>query len=129
MFWLHNRDTVATISDLSPQTDNILYVQFVGRPATSAISMRCRSRRIAAPGSRWRLQRRRHGRRGRLCGVAQESEHALPDGDPRWLQRCGGQTSAEPVAGSGGSGAVPEPASLILAVVAADRAVFAQSTT
>jgi hypothetical protein len=29
-FWLHNRDKVATLSDLSPQTDNILYVQFVG---------------------------------------------------------------------------------------------------
>jgi hypothetical protein len=29
-FWLHNRDQVATLSDLSPQTDNILYVQFVG---------------------------------------------------------------------------------------------------
>jgi hypothetical protein len=27
---LHNRDKVATISNLSPQTDNILYVQFVG---------------------------------------------------------------------------------------------------
>ena len=27
---LHNRDRVATISNLSPQTDNILYVQFVG---------------------------------------------------------------------------------------------------
>ena len=27
---LHNRDTVATISNLSPQADNILYVQFVG---------------------------------------------------------------------------------------------------
>jgi hypothetical protein len=27
---LHNRDRVATISDLSPQTDDILYVQFVG---------------------------------------------------------------------------------------------------
>jgi hypothetical protein len=28
--WMHNRDRVATISNLSPQTDNILYVQFVG---------------------------------------------------------------------------------------------------
>lgn len=27
---LHNRDTVATISNVSPQTGNILYVQFVG---------------------------------------------------------------------------------------------------
>jgi hypothetical protein len=27
---LHNRDTIATISGLSPQTSNILYVQFVG---------------------------------------------------------------------------------------------------
>ena len=26
----HNRDMVATISDLSPQTDNILYVEFIG---------------------------------------------------------------------------------------------------
>jgi hypothetical protein len=29
-FSMHNRDRVATISDLSPQTDDILYVQFVG---------------------------------------------------------------------------------------------------
>lgn len=28
--WLHNRDMVATISGLSPQTDNILYVTFKG---------------------------------------------------------------------------------------------------
>lgn len=30
MPWLHNRDQIAEISGLSPQTDNILYVQFVG---------------------------------------------------------------------------------------------------
>ena len=28
--WFHNRDTVATLSGLTPQADNILYVQFVG---------------------------------------------------------------------------------------------------
>lgn len=28
--WLHNRDTVATISNLSPQTSDILYVEFTG---------------------------------------------------------------------------------------------------
>jgi hypothetical protein len=28
--WLHNRDMVATISNVAPQTDNILYVEFVG---------------------------------------------------------------------------------------------------
>jgi hypothetical protein len=28
--WLHNRDTVATISNLAPQTFNILYVEFIG---------------------------------------------------------------------------------------------------
>ena len=27
---MHNRDQVATISNLSPQTSDILYVQFVG---------------------------------------------------------------------------------------------------
>lgn len=30
MPWLHNRDKVATLSNLSPQTDDILYLQFVG---------------------------------------------------------------------------------------------------
>ena len=30
MPWLHNRDTVATLSNLSPQASNILYVEFVG---------------------------------------------------------------------------------------------------
>lgn len=30
MPWLHNRDTVATLSGLSPQTANILYVKFEG---------------------------------------------------------------------------------------------------
>jgi hypothetical protein len=29
-FWLHNRDQVATLGGLAPQTDNILYVEFVG---------------------------------------------------------------------------------------------------
>jgi hypothetical protein len=28
--WLHNRDTVLTLSNLSPQASNILYVQFTG---------------------------------------------------------------------------------------------------
>jgi hypothetical protein len=28
--WLHNRDTVLTLSNLSPQVSNILYVQFTG---------------------------------------------------------------------------------------------------
>ncbi len=28
--WLHNRDTVATLSNLAPQASNILYVEFVG---------------------------------------------------------------------------------------------------
>ena len=30
MQWLHNRDTVATLTGLAPQTSNILYVQFTG---------------------------------------------------------------------------------------------------
>lgn len=30
MPWLHNRDTVATLTGLAPQTSNILYVQFTG---------------------------------------------------------------------------------------------------
>jgi hypothetical protein len=30
MPWLHNRDTVATLSNLSPQAGNTLYVQFIG---------------------------------------------------------------------------------------------------
>jgi hypothetical protein len=28
--WLHNRDTVVTLSNIAPQTSNILYVQFTG---------------------------------------------------------------------------------------------------
>jgi hypothetical protein len=30
MPWLHNRDTVLTLSNIAPQTSNILYVQFTG---------------------------------------------------------------------------------------------------
>jgi hypothetical protein len=30
MPWLHNRDTVRTLSNIAPQTSNILYVQFTG---------------------------------------------------------------------------------------------------
>jgi hypothetical protein len=30
MFWMHNRDRVATIEGVSPQTDDILYIEFVG---------------------------------------------------------------------------------------------------
>jgi hypothetical protein len=30
MFWMHNRDEVATITGVSPQADDILYVEFVG---------------------------------------------------------------------------------------------------
>jgi hypothetical protein len=50
MFWMHNRDQVATIGNLAPQADNILYVEFVGETGNLGYLNDMQIEGIAAPG-------------------------------------------------------------------------------
>jgi hypothetical protein len=115
-FWLHNRDTVATLSDLSPQTDNILYVQFVGATGNLGYLNDIQIEASAAPVLDGDYNE---------DGVVDAADYVLwrkipsafggdPAGYDAWRANF-----AEPVAGRGESGGVPEPASLILSTVAA----------
>ena len=120
MFWLHNRDSVATLSNLSPQTDNILYVQFVGSTGNLGYLNDMQIEASAAP-----ILDGDHNDDGVVDAADYVAWRKNPNaygGDPAgyaaWRTNFG-----EPVAGSGGgmrgSSGVPEPASLVIAVVAA----------
>lgn len=50
MPWLYNRDKVATIANLAPQTDNILYVEFVGTTGREGFLNAMQIEAAAAPG-------------------------------------------------------------------------------
>jgi hypothetical protein len=115
MFWLHNRDTVAMLSELAPQTDNILYVQFVGSSGNLGYLNAMQIEASAAPILDGDYND---------DGVANAADYVAwrktPNafgGDPAGYQAWQSQFG-EPGVGSGGSGGVPEPASWMLAVVA-----------
>ena len=117
MFWLHNRDKVATIANLSPQTDNILYVQFVGATNNANLGYlnAMQIEAIDAPG----LDGDFNG-----DGTVDAADYVVwrrDDGSPEqfnlWRANFG-MTEAGGGAG-GGSAAVPEPASIMLGIVVA----------
>jgi hypothetical protein len=114
-FWLHNRDSVATLSNLSPQTDNILYVQFVGSTGKLGYLNDIQIEASAVPELNGD-----HNDDGIVNAADYVPWRKIPSafgGDPAGYNAW--RTNfAEPVAGSGGSGGVPEPASLMLVSVA-----------
>jgi hypothetical protein len=128
MPWLHNRDRVATISNLSPQADNILYVQFVGSLSNGHLGYlnTMQLEGIAAAGVSgdfndddivdaadyvvWR--------KNESANLPLPNDDELMSQAERfslWRMNFGEMTTGG--SGSGGSAAIPEPASLMLAVV------------
>jgi hypothetical protein len=127
MFWLHNRDEVATISNIAPQADNILYVGFVGAFGSLGYLNDMQIEAVAAPGV--------HGdfnadgkvdaadyvvwRKNETANNSLPNDNGLTTQTARfdlWRANFGEMTGGP---GSGGSAAVPEPASMMLAIVAA----------
>jgi hypothetical protein len=49
MPWVNNRDKVATLTNVSPQTDNILYIQFVGSTGKGGYLNDMQIQAVAAP--------------------------------------------------------------------------------
>jgi hypothetical protein len=124
-FWLHNRDAVATLTGLTPQTDNILYVQFVGAFGNLGYLNAMQIASLAAPGidgdynddgevdaADYVVWRKVQGTTTVLPndpdgGTIDNRQYAT------WRENFGAGGS-----GSGGSSAVPEPGALMLALVA-----------
>jgi hypothetical protein len=126
----HNRDTIATISNLSPQTNNILYVQFIGSAGHEGYLNELRIVASAAPGltgdynANGKVDAGDYVEWRKYVGTT----HVLSN-DPTggtigatqyntWRANYG---NGGPGAGSGlgSGGAVPEPASLCLAFIGA----------
>jgi hypothetical protein len=121
-FWLHNRDTVATLNNISPQADNIFYVEFVGAFGNLGYLNDMQIEAVAAPGVDgdynddgavdaadyvvWRKYQ------GTTTVLPNDPDGGTIDNRQymTWRENFG--------AGGGGSGgsAVPEPSSLILVV-------------
>jgi len=124
----HNRDKIATISNLSPQANNILYVQFVGSTGNEGYLNELRLVASAAPGQAGGYKA--NGKVDAADYVVWRKNlgttNALPNdptggtiGTPQyntWRLNFG---NGGPGAGSVFGSAVPEPASLLLGAVAA----------
>jgi hypothetical protein len=117
--WLHNRDMVATISDLSPQVDNTLYVEFVGstgnpgylndmqiESTTSILTGDYNGNGIvdAADYVRWRDNPAVHG--------------GNPAGYDVWRANFGKPRGTGSARGGSALASVPEPLSLMLVTAA-----------
>jgi hypothetical protein len=119
--WLHNRDMVATISDLSPQADDILYVEFVGSTGNLGYlnAMQIESTTTVLAGDY------------NNNGVVDAADYVLWRDNPSafggdhagydtWRANFGRPPGAGSALHVGGAqAAVPEPASLLLAMSAA----------
>ena len=120
---LHNRDKVATISNLSPQTNNILYVQFVGSTGNLGY---LNDMQIEAITTELTGDYNENGTVDAADYVLWRDNPAAHGGDPAgyntWRENFG-----KTLAGGGlaSGSAVPEPASFLLAVADRDGAVFA----
>ena len=114
--WMHNRDKVATISNLSPQTDNILYVQFVGSTGNLGY---LNDMQIEAITTELTGDYNANGTVDAADYVLWRDNPAAHGGDPAgyntWRTNFGRTLAGGPAVGS----AIPEPTSLLLAVVAA----------
>jgi hypothetical protein len=119
--WLHNRDMVATISDLAPQADDILYVEFVGSTGSLGYlnDLQIESTTTVLSGDY------------NSNGVVDAVDYVLwrdnpsafggdPAGYATWRANFGRTPGAGSAVESGGAqAAVPEPISLLLALSSA----------
>ncbi len=109
--WLHNRDTVATISNLSPQANNILYVQFIGVNGSLGYlnELRIVGNVVALPGD-YNVD----GKVNAADYVVWRNDPALHGGNPAGYNLWRANFGAGSAAGLGNGAAVPEPATAVL---------------
>jgi hypothetical protein len=118
-FSLHNRDRVAMISDLSPQTDNILYVQFVGSTGNLGYLNDMQIEAMESPALRGDYNS--DGKVDAADYVVWRQDPGAHGGDAGYttwrtnFDRPAGEAAA---IGAATSAAVPEPASLMLVAMA-----------
>jgi hypothetical protein len=113
---IHNKGNVATINNLSPQTDNILYVQFVGSTGNLGYlnDMQIEGVSVALNGD--------YNNNGKVDAADyvvwrnDPAAHGGAGGYDVWRMNFGNPPGAGSAVGAGA--AVPEPASLLFAVAA-----------
>jgi hypothetical protein len=117
---MHNRDKVATISDLSPQTDNILYVQFVGSEGNLGY---LNDMQIEGIASELAGDYNADGKVDAADYVVWRKDPSAYGGDPAgyntWRTNFGRPPGAGSALTSAAAAAVPEPSSFVLAVAVA----------
>ena len=117
--WMHNRDSVATISDLSPQTDNVLYVQFVGSTGNLGYLNDMQIEATDSPALPGDYNA--DGKVDAADYVVWRKNPNVHDGDAgynTWRTNFDRPTSSGSSHGAGAAAAIPEPASVILAAFA-----------
>ncbi len=118
-FSMHNRDRVATISDLSPQTDDILYVQFVGSNGSLGYlnDMQIESTAVALAGDY-----NADGKVDAADYVVWRKDPSAHGGDPAgyntWRTNFDQPPGSGGALGAGAAAAVPEPALWTLVTLA-----------
>jgi len=114
-FFTPNRDRIVTINGVSPQTDDILYIEFVGETGLGGYLNDMQIEAIDAPG----LNGDFNG-----DGTVDAADYVVwrrDDGSPGqfnlWRANFGMTEAGS--GGGGGGAAVPEPASIMLAIAVA----------
>ena len=115
-FNAHNRDKVATISNLSPQTSDILYVQFIGSAGGLGY---LNDMQIEAITTELTGDYNGNGTVDAADYVLWRDNPAAHGGDPAGYNTWRENFGKTLVGGPGGGSAIPEPMSLLLVVVAA----------
>jgi hypothetical protein len=127
-FNVHNRDRVATISNLSPQTDNILYIQFVGLSGNLGYlnDMQIEAVTVAVPGdynkngvvdtADYAIWRDTNGQSGAGLAADGDGNGNVNQADYNFWRARFSNTSGAGSAAGGTS--VPEPATVLFAMIA-----------
>lgn len=113
--WLHNRDTIATITNLSPQADNILYVQFIGSNGSLGYlnELRIVGNTVALPGDY-----NGDGKVNAADYVVWRNDPASHGGNPAGYNAWRANFGAGSAAGIGSGATVPEPAAVVIILAA-----------
>jgi hypothetical protein len=112
----HNRDKVATISDLSPQTNDIFYVEFVGETGNLGYLNDMQIEAMESPAIPGDYNA--DGKVDAADYVVWRKDPSAHGGDPAgyntWRTNFDRPASGASVLEAGAAGSVPEPAPLIL---------------